>query len=122
MKSKTITYWAIISCIAILGLLCRIWVANQFSGVSGGDAYNYLSITQSILAGDNPFDNTKRLPGYPLLLVPFVLTEKVDIEYTMRLIQIVASVWIVAMVTLLVKSKNGAKIINAFYSFLLVAP
>lgn len=104
MNAQAIISWIIIGCIAAIGLMSKIWVINQFGGVSGGDAYNYLFITQSLISGDNPFENTKRLPGYPLTLAPFMLSEKIDIEYTMRAIQIAASIWAVAMVTLITRS------------------
>lgn len=96
----TLAIWApgkkakyIVACffIIILALAARLWVIPQLGGVSGGDAYNYLSITTSIIQLENPFANTKRLPGYPLLLVPFVAGENFDEQLIMRTISTVAS-------------------------------
>lgn len=71
-------------CIASYGVMLTI--IPQFGGVSGGDPYDYLSIAQSIQHGQNPFLNTKRLPGYPLLLVPTFASHAFDDQLVMRII------------------------------------
>ncbi|OGY33587.1 MAG: hypothetical protein A3D99_00010 [Candidatus Andersenbacteria bacterium RIFCSPHIGHO2_12_FULL_45_11] len=97
-------WWVALGCIIALAFAARMWVIPQFGGVSGGDAYNYLFITKSIIAGENPFTNTKRLPGYPITLIPAVLSKTIDIEHTMRTIQIVSAMWGICMVVLLARS------------------
>jgi hypothetical protein len=62
-----------LSVIVFLGLLLylRIQLLPQVQGVSGGDPYNYLFILQRLREGENPYLHAKRLPGFPLLLLPF---------------------------------------------------
>lgn len=57
-------------CIFIFNFLIRIYFASQIKGVSGGDAYNNLFIARYIAEFQNPFEGARRLPFYPLLLVP----------------------------------------------------
>ncbi|MDA1169073.1 MAG: glycosyltransferase family 39 protein, partial [bacterium] len=79
--------------IIVLGTFwIRAATVPHFGGVSGGDAYNYLSISQTLSAWKNPFENTKRLPGYPLLLTPFYASGSFDDQDVMRYTQIIASI------------------------------
>lgn len=94
----------VIAIVCVLGLTARLAVIPHFGGVSGGDAYNYLSITQSIIHGVNPFENTKRLPGYPLMLAPTLASGLFDEEAVMRTMQAILCVLGAAAVTLLARS------------------
>ncbi|HLC49629.1 MAG TPA: glycosyltransferase family 39 protein [Candidatus Andersenbacteria bacterium] len=78
--------------IVIAAFASRAFVVPHFGGVSGGDAYNYLSISQTISKFQNPFANTKRLPGYPLILTPFYVSGVFNDQEVMRYIQIIASI------------------------------
>lgn len=89
----------------LLALSTRIYFMNHLYGASGGDPYNYLSITKSISHGENPFAGTKRLPGFPLLLLPAFVTSLDDV-YFMRVISVLSSLGIAAMVILLARSIN----------------
>lgn len=86
------TWIGILLLIALSALLIRTTIIPYFGGVSGGDAYNYLSISKSINELSNPFTNTKRLPGYPLLLAPFIASGNLNDQYVMRTMQAVASI------------------------------
>lgn len=86
-RVPTIAWLAIIA-LAAIGI--RLWYLPEFKGVSGGDPYNYLAITKSIVSGENPFAGTKRLPGLPLLLAPSYLLGWDD-QRTMRLIAITSA-------------------------------
>lgn len=98
-------YWLIaLALIIIAGLYSRFWITSQFGGVSGGDAYNYLAISTALSELQNPFENAKRLPGYPLLLVPILVSGAFDEQFVMRSIQIIASMWAIAALALLVRS------------------
>jgi hypothetical protein len=101
---KSMKWWILLGCIALLSLGARLWVIPQLGGVSGGDAYNYLFIAKSITIGENPFTNTKRLPGYPILLTPIITAGTFDEEYVMRAMQAVAGIWGIWMVALLARS------------------
>lgn len=102
--SKPWQWKTALGAICIFALAARLAVIPHFGGVSGGDAYNYLSITQSIIHGGNPFVNTKRLPGYPLLLVPTLASGIFDDQYVMRTLQAFAGVWGAIMVAMLARS------------------
>lgn len=80
----------------------RLAMLRELSGVSGGDPYNYLAITQRIVALTNPLAEDKRLPGYPLLLVPIWLAD-VDHILFMRLISIASAGGTAVMLALLVR-------------------
>lgn len=101
---KRLKWILAIACIALLTFSTRIWTIQQFGGVSGGDAYNYLSITQSILRLENPFENTKRLPGYPLLLTPFVAAGTFNEQTAMRVMSTVASIGILGATVALART------------------
>ena len=68
--------------IFIFNFFLRIYFANQIKGVSGGDAYNNLFIARHIVNGNNPFLEARRLPFYPLLLVPTQFFEVDPILYS----------------------------------------
>lgn len=69
MKNKKIIF--ILSLLLFLiNFVTRFYFANQIKGVSGGDAYNNLFIASYIANGTNPFEGARRLPFYPLLLLP----------------------------------------------------
>lgn len=91
---------AAILLIALLAFGIRLYYIKEFHGVSGGDPYNYLAISQKIVALKNPFVDTKRLPGFPLLLVPTYLMHG-DIQLTMRLIAALAAAGCVIGISLL---------------------
>ncbi len=82
----------VIAILLLSALLIRVAIIPQFGGVSGGDPYNYLFISQTISKLENPFANTKRLPGYPLILAPFLSSGMFDDQRVMRTIQTVASI------------------------------
>lgn len=86
--------------IIVCALLSRIIVVRQFGGVSGGDPYNYLFITERLVNGGNPFEGIKRLPGYPFLLIPAFLTSIDDIRY-MQGLSIVSAGVTLLLITLL---------------------
>ena len=78
--------WRIALTISCITAYCiMLWIIPQFGGASGGDPYNYLSITQALQHGENPFINSKRLPGYPLLLVPPFASGLFDDQLVMRI-------------------------------------
>lgn len=78
---------SILLLVALVGFGLRLYWLPNFHGVSGGDPYNYLVITQQLANLDNPFAVSKRLPGFPLLLLPAYLTPLDDINW-MRLLSI----------------------------------
>ncbi len=86
------TWLIVLGLVAVAALGIRIVIIPTFGGVSGGDAYNYLSISDAIKEGYNPFANTKRLPGYPLLLTPFYASGMFDDQHVMRYMQSVSSI------------------------------
>lgn len=94
--------WAIIAIIALLGMGARLATLPAFHGVSGGDPYNYLTITQQLVKGESPFAGQKRLPGYPLLLIPAYLTD-IDDQWWMRLIAIVSAAGVTVSLPLLAR-------------------
>lgn len=104
LPQKNIWVWGILIVICIIATAVRLWVLPQFGGVSGGDPYNYLSITKSIIALENPFSNTKRLPGYPLLLVPTTASGLFDDQYAMRAISTIAGIVSILLVFAIAQS------------------
>lgn len=97
--------WIVILLVIVLsGLLVRTSIIPLFGGVSGGDAYNYLSISRSVTEFANPFANTKRLPGYPLLLAPFTKAGTFDDQRVMRYMQTIASLWAVIAVAFIARA------------------
>lgn len=47
----------------------RMSLLQEVTGVPRGDPYNNAFIAQRLLTGGNPYENEKRLPGYPLVMV-----------------------------------------------------
>ncbi len=82
---KPIAWWGAIGIACAIAYAIMLWIIPQFGGASGGDPYNYLSITQALQHGQNPFLNSKRLPGYPLLLVPTFASRLFDDQLIMRI-------------------------------------
>jgi len=80
----------------------RMNISKGLKGVSGGDAYNYLSITKQITELKNPLAVEKRLPGWPLLLVPAYLS-KIDDIWWMRFLSILSAGGSVVMLALLAR-------------------
>ncbi len=104
MRTKTYQS-AILAVLAIAALLSRTPVISSLSGVSGGDPYNYLLIAQSLAHLESPFnEGEKRLPGYPLLLVPAVLSPASDDHSYMRITSALAGVASLIMVALLARN------------------
>lgn len=93
----------IIITIAILSLLVRLTAIDRMGGVSGGDPYNYLLITQNITELQNPFAGAKRLPGYPLLLIPAFLTPSIDDQIYMETFSALAAAGSLIMLYLLIR-------------------
>jgi len=59
--------------ILVISLAARVFYAFKLSGISGGDIFDFLLITKKLVAFENPFIS-KRLPFYPLLLIPGHIT------------------------------------------------
>ncbi|MDP3012682.1 MAG: phospholipid carrier-dependent glycosyltransferase, partial [Candidatus Subteraquimicrobiales bacterium] len=70
MKLNKFTIIIIALFIFLFNFILRLYFAGQIKGVSGGDAYNNLFIARYIAEGQNPFEGARRLPFYPLLLMP----------------------------------------------------
>lgn len=61
----------------LIQFIPRMVIISKAEAISGGDAYNNLLITKSIANLQNPFGD-RRLPFYPLLLLPGHLINNVD--------------------------------------------
>lgn len=94
----------IILALAALAFNTRMAVLPDFKGVSGGDPYNYLFITDSLVNLQNPFAGVKRLPGYPLLLAPAYLSQSIDDQAAMRTISATAGAGSLIMIALLARA------------------
>lgn len=94
---------AVFSLLVIVALGTRVYAANHLYGVSGGDSYNYLFITREITELKNPLATSKRLPGFPLLLVPAYLTALDDIRF-MEGLSIVSAGGILLMLALIART------------------
>ncbi len=103
-KGRTSLWLAMLALAVVAGLGTRFWTISQFGGVSGGDAYNYLAISQALARFENPFAAGKRLPGYPLLLVPTLTSGLFDDQFVMRSIQIISSMGAVIALVALARS------------------
>ncbi len=98
--SKYKKAWVVILGIfLVFSFTARALIIPKFGGVSGGDAYNYLFITKAITKLQNPFANTKRLPGYPATLVPFFASGAFNEQNIMRYSQ---SLWSIVGIGLIV--------------------
>lgn len=100
--------WGAVALVSASAFGAALFVIPQFGGVSGGDAFNYLSITQSLSHFENPFLNSKRLPGFPLLLVPTFVTGSFDDEMTMRIICAVAGIIGLILTALIAKELTNS--------------
>ncbi|MBI1833771.1 MAG: hypothetical protein HYR90_03005 [Candidatus Andersenbacteria bacterium] len=94
----------IVICLAALTLNLRLDIEENLGGVSGGDPYNYLSIAARLTKFKNPFEFDKRLPGYPILLIPAVINPTIDAHTYMRSISSVAAAFSIILVYLLARS------------------
>lgn len=94
--------WAVLISIALLALGLHVLWLPSFHGVSGGDPYNYLVITQQLAKLGNPFEISKRLPGFPLLLLPAYLTSIDDIWW-MRVVSIISAALSVLLTALVAR-------------------
>jgi hypothetical protein len=88
--------------IVALAVTGRFLILPHLHGVSGGDPYNYLTITKNISELENPFA-TKRLPGWPLLLLPAWLTDLPDTTY-MRTLSILSAGGVILALAALAKT------------------
>ncbi len=68
-KIEQVSDTAVIGLILAVSLLGRLIAAPFFSNISGGDYFNFLLITKQLVRFKTPFI-AKRLPFYPLLLIP----------------------------------------------------
>jgi hypothetical protein len=105
---KPILYWAAIGIVLLFAYATMLWIIPQFGGASGGDPYNYLSISQSIQHGQNPFINSKRLPGYPILLVPTLASGLFDDQLVMRIITSTAGILGAFFLALIARQLTGS--------------
>ncbi len=80
--------WAVITILLLAALWPRLQVMSRMGGASGGDPYNYLFIAHTIADGNNPLSGEKRLPGFPLLLVPSLISQHIDQIAYMRYLSI----------------------------------
>lgn len=86
--------------LGLAALLIRVPYLTSIEGVFGGDAFNYLSKTQALLEGRDPFaTDFRKGPLYSLLLIPGFLTA--DPLYWSRLVGIAAAVAVVLLLPLL---------------------
>ena len=96
-KLKTQGRFLAIALLVATALWGRLQIAPNLGGVSGGDPYNYLLITKSIVNFENPFANTKRLPGFPLLLTPAFLSTNINDTAYMQGISILSALGIIIL-------------------------
>lgn len=93
----------IIISLAAVAFNIRFTQLEHIGGVTGGDPYNYLFITKNLTEFENPFAS-KRLPGYPLLLVPSYFSASIDDITVMRLLSLAAGAGSLIMLSLLARS------------------
>ncbi len=93
----------IIIAIALFAFVTRAQIISRLGGVSGGDPYNYLLITKSIAAAEDPWQ-AKRMPGYPLLLLPIYLADSIDDIAAMRIISAASGVGTIFLVVVLART------------------
>lgn len=103
MKRADAARLGIVIVIAALAFNLHGYVKQQMGGVSGGDPYNYLNIAKSITAGENPFAGVKRLPGYPLLLIPTITNPDIDVHQYMRTLSGLAAAGTIILVYFLAR-------------------
>lgn len=103
---RTQIYQAVMLAIVVItAVAVRIPVIDSLHGVSGGDPYNYLLIAQSMARLESPFnEGEKRLPGYPLILVPTVLSSASDDHTYMRITSSLSAAGALIMIALLARA------------------
>lgn len=103
---RTQIYQAVaLAVVVIAALAIRIPVISSLHGVSGGDPYNYLLMAQSLARFESPFnEGEKRLPGYPLILVPTVLSSASDDHTYMRITSSLSAAGALIMLVLLARA------------------
>jgi hypothetical protein len=94
----------IIITLAIISIGARLTWIPFFHGARGGDPYNYLFITKAISRLENPFETTKRLPGYPLVLLPAYWSSSIDDIVYMRTVSAISSGATLILVALLART------------------
>lgn len=104
LRQQSALRLGVVICLAGLALNSYLSVISHFKGVSGGDPYNYLFITDSISHLQNPFENTKRLPGYPLLLLPAYSSQNIDDILSMRVFSAISAAASVIVLSLLARA------------------
>lgn len=60
----------IIGALLLILLGVRLVLAHDVRAAPPGDPYNFVFILERLLGGRNPYENEKRLPGYPIVLLP----------------------------------------------------
>ncbi|KKP48340.1 MAG: hypothetical protein UR39_C0001G0135 [Candidatus Woesebacteria bacterium GW2011_GWA1_33_30] len=60
--------WLIV--IIFIAILLRLLLITSIQGTSGGDAFEFLLIAKRIISFENPFLDVKRLPFFPITLIP----------------------------------------------------
>lgn len=95
----------ILAGLAIAAFVSRIPVITSFGGVSGGDPYNYLLMARSLAHLESPFnEGEKRLPGYPVLLIPTVLSPTINDHLYMRTTSALAAAGSLIMLAVLART------------------
>ncbi len=105
-RTQTIIKISFILLLLVSALISRISAISHMGGVSGGDPYNYLLISQSLMRLENPFEGVKRLPGYPLFLIPALASDSIDDHTYMRVFSVVAGTLAIGMLFLLTRALN----------------
>lgn len=100
--------------LAALALNVRLYYIPQLGGLSGGDPYNYLFITQKLMDLENPFEGVKRLPGYPALLIPFHASTAIDDQIAMETISSVSAAGMLIMLAILTRTLGLPWIVQLF--------
>ncbi len=103
ISQRRIIKITLIALIALGGVATHLAYLNQLHGVSGGDPYNYLYISRSLAHGQNPFAGTKRLPGWPLLLVPGQFLSVVNDIKVMQIMALLSAAGVAGVVALLAR-------------------
>lgn len=101
-RGQTAVFWVALTLIAAAAFVLRWYSFDQLHGVSGGDAYNYLTITKSLAEFSNPFAADKRLPLWPLIMLPVYLL-RLDLTWWMQFFSIVSSIGSIVALALLAR-------------------
>lgn len=94
----------IVGLVILLALLSRLAIISRLYGASGGDPYNYLFITDRLINLENPFAGEKRLPGYPILLIPSLLYPSINPIAYMRVVSAASAAGTLVMIALLART------------------